>query len=506
MSKCKKKQIIIGFLIKACIGIILITNNVSAATIPQTGSGPIVVNQKTVIDNITFLIAGGAARPDTTAIQSYDNLKHGWLYGLNDDDFLEWTVELAEGKNFDVTSLVNPLASKQSFSLTVKNTPNALSFIVNETGWQRHQSGVLYIPAGKQTLRFVRTTNNADVQIKSIELIESESVSTYKKRVAAFKSKGSKFNQAEYGLMFQYGAWGYPKKGSAKNLNDQTNDFDVARFVDMVKSTGADYVIWSATWWTYEFNMPIDSVDSILGHSNRTSTKDLVGEIALALDAENVEFVLYYHTGQDSHVGLNSTDWWQAQNWPTNYAKTGTGDRSSFFNNWKAVISEIGNRYGKLLDGWLFDDGLLYYPAPFEALGAAARAGNTDRLISYNPWIIAHYTEFADLAFGEHCNYSDAPIGSNGLYTSGADIGLYGHCMPRMENDWGINSKNQTIASPNFTVASALEKVTKASSRNVPTSFNLMMYEDGTVSQASLDVLIGLKKALAATSNCGDKC
>ena len=111
--------------------------------------------------------------------------------------------------------------------------------------------------------------------------------------------------------MFQYGSWCYPPTGPKKSMEAQANDFDVPAFVNMVKSTGASYVIWSLTWWAYDMFAPITSVDAIVGHSNLTTTRDLIGEIANALDAEGIAFFLYYHLGQDSHVGYNSTDWWQ---------------------------------------------------------------------------------------------------------------------------------------------------------------------------------------------------
>ncbi|MEX2961120.1 alpha-L-fucosidase [Microbulbifer sp. TYP-18] len=482
---------------------IFCSSNVSGVEIPQAGTNPIVIDQLKTTDNVTYLMAAAAARPDTTSVQSYGQPKHAWLQSVDNTEYLDWTIQTGNGENFHVTTLVSASAG-ESFKLEILGTSNSLSYTLTSAGWQRHDSGTIYIPAGTNTLRFTRTSNNGDIHIKSLELIAQADMQDYLNRVTAFKSDTSKLSNARYGLMFQYGAWGYPQSGSAKSIDDQAADFNVPAFVQQVKNMGAEYVIWSATWWTYEFNAPISAVDSLLGHSNRTSGRDLINDIATALDAEGIDFYLYYHTGQDSHLGYNSTDWWQLQNWPSEFRATGAGDRTTFFNNWKTVISAIGNRYGNLLDGWFFDDGLVYYPAPFESLGAAAKAGNPDRLISYNPWIVAHYTDFEDVSFGEHCKSSGAPVGGSGLYTSTGDSGLYGHCMWRMENDWGIRSANQSIGSPNYTVASATAKVQSDSSRKVPTSFNLMMYEDGTMSQASVDVLVGMKTALddACVDNC----
>ncbi len=170
-----------------------------------------------------------------------------------------------------------------------------------------------------------------------------------------------------------------------------------------------------------------------------------------------------------------------------------------------AVVSEMGTRLGTNLDGWFFDDGQTYYPAPFESLGAAARTGNPNRTVTYNSYLQARNTPFTDMSFGEICRSGDAPSNSKGLYTQGGEKGSFGHCMYRMESDWGIHSPNQPIGTLNYTVDSAESLVRDNRSRGVPTSFNLQMYEDGTMSQPTLDVLTGLKARVAANP-CGEGC
>jgi hypothetical protein len=480
------------------IPLLLASSGVNAAVVPQAGADPIIFDQAATTDNITYLMAAAGERPDTTTVQTYGNPKHAWLKSIDSSEYVQWDVEAGVAADYHVTMLVSASANN-SFRLEVVGG-TAINFTVPVSGWQRSDFGVIAIPSGAQTLKLTRTSNNGDINLKSLELIQNSKRAAHQARVASFKSNATTFSNYDYGLMFQYGAWGYPQSGAAKSLDAQAADFNVTNFVNMVKSTGAKYIIWSSTWWTYEFDTPLPALDTLLGHSNRTSTRDLIGDIATALDAEDIDFFLYYHTGQDSHLGYNTTDWWQLNNWPNNFVNSGTGDRTTFFNNWETVISAMGNKYGTRLDGWFFDDGLVYYPAPFEALGAAAKAGNPDRLIAYNPWIVAHYTDFEDLSFGESCKDGGAVVGGTGLLTSTGDKGVYGHCMPRMENDWGIRSANQSIGNPNFTAQSAFNIVTNRASKNVPTSFNLMMYEDGTVAQASLNVLTGLKSLLANTN------
>jgi hypothetical protein len=166
----------------------------------------------------------------------------------------------------------------------------------------------------------------------------------------------------------------------------------------------------------------------------------------------------------------------------------------------------LGTRYGSLLQGWFFDDGgMLYYGGPFEDLAVAARAGNSSRLLSYNSYVLSNITDFEDVGFGEICNASGAPVGGTGRITTGPETGLQAHCMYPMENDWGIHYQGQTIGSTNYTVQSAVALVLNNSLRGVPTSFAMMMYQDGTVSPTSLTVLQGLA-AYRGSYGCGAGC
>ena len=81
-------------------------------------------------------------------------------------------------------------------------------------------------------------------------------------------------------------------------------------------------------------------------------------------------------------------------------------DTTKFFNNWKSIIAEAGERYGDKLAGWWFDDGTTNYyyrSAPWESLAKAAKAGNPQRLVSFNAWEMNNPTRFHDYCTGEAC-------------------------------------------------------------------------------------------------------
>ena len=159
----------------------------------------------------------------------------------------------------------------------------------------------------------------------------------------------------------------------------------------------------------------------------------------------------------------------------------------------------MGARYGTNLDGWFFDDACNFYPAPFERLGAAARVGYPDRLISWNAWVAARYTEFQDVWMGEgshgEAQFGNSPAGGNGVFTDGPQKGLIGQGMFTLGNDWGIHKANQAIPTQ-VTLKQLQTWVTNASAHGQPLSLDLEMWEDQTASPDTTSILIDLKKAV----------
>jgi hypothetical protein len=487
--------------------LLLGTASAFAQTVAQQGPNPVPFSTTGSIDNRMVLTAASAQHPSSMTVQVFDAVKYAWIMGLGSGQYLSWSVNVDQGGLYDATLMVDTGVANQSFSLSVDGGTQS-SFTVASGSWTRANAGKITLPTGVHSITLT-TAGPGSASVKGLELLPDVGASAYASRVAAYKASTAHFASYDYGVMFQYGPWGFPANGGAAlPINQQAAGFNVPSFVSMVMSTGAKYVIWSTTWYTYQMDAPNAAVDAIVGETNRTATTDLIGNVAAALAAQGIDFYLYYHSGSDTQApgGYDSTDWWLAQNWPATWSPAGWGNRSTFFTNWTNVVSTLGTRYGSLLKGWFFDDGgMLYYGAPFEELAIAARAGNSSRLLSYNSYILSNITDFEDLGFGEVCNAGGAPVGGTGQITSGPETGLQGHCMYPMENDWGIHYQGQTIGSTNYSVQSAAALVLNNSLRGVPTAFNMMMYQDGTVSPTSLAVLQGLAAA-RGSYGCGVGC
>jgi hypothetical protein len=392
-------------------------------------------------------------------------------------DRMAWAVETAEEARYEIDVLMAGPAE-------VEVSGPAGSFMLHAgQKWNKYATaGSLVLPKGSSTIS-IRLRRPADALLKSLELIAIDDAKAIRSREQQLRASTAWLSQAKYGVMFQWGQWGYPKHGPAKPWPKMIDDFDVPRFVSMVEQTGAGYVIWSATWRTYYFPAPIKAIERIL--PGRTAERDLIGELADALGKKGIKLILYYHEGHPDAA------WWR-RNWVS------SDDKQKFCDNLCAVLDEAGARYGPRLAGWMFDDGMLYYPAPFERIGKAAKAGNPARLISYNPWVLPRLTDFQDFYFGEgfHGNTSTA-LGSAGIFSSGAQQGLLAHGSFTLDGpDWGIYKPETKITGPFFTPDHAAEMVKDASARGQVLSFNLLMYEDGNVNPKSLDVMRAVRKAI----------
>jgi hypothetical protein len=444
----------------------------------------------------TALTAGNATKTSDLTVETHQTGAYYWVNNFNKStDTLTWPVTVSAATSFSITSL---LASSEATPFTVTDDANGSAVTVSSagTGWQSLVMGQISVPAGTSNLAFTRSTTAASAtNIKSIELVPANSVTAYNNSVTNAKADGQWMSNGGYGLFFQYGAWGYPKTGSAKTPAAQACDFDTSKFVTMVKATGAAYVIWSYTWYTYQIDGPNAAIDTIAGDSSHTTACDLDLNVAQALKTAGVKFILYYHNGHDTDA-----TWWAKQAYPSLNSQTGAGDKSTFLANWSSIVDWTGNHFGTNLDGWWFDDGSFYYPADFAALEQHARTGNPARMVTFNSWTATQVSPYEDYSSGEDCASGNmtAPgtANSSGIIVSGANVGLRAHCLYMLNQDWGVHSPNTTITSPNWNTVSPA--VNSAIANHTAVSFNLMMYEDGTVDPGTLAVLQQVKAAYAA--------
>jgi alpha-L-fucosidase len=85
-------------------------------------------------------------------------------------------------------------------------------------------------------------------------------------------------------------------------------------------------VIWSATWRTYYFSAPIEAIQRMM--PGRTLKRDLIGEVADALNCRGIKLMLYYHCDGDRE--------WQTRNFGTTDPNQ-IGADALFGKNWITI-------------------------------------------------------------------------------------------------------------------------------------------------------------------------
>jgi hypothetical protein len=467
------------------------------AGVAQTASAPpepsIAIHPATV----AYLMADEARRDPAlkTRTESSGSPKRFWVEQWRDpQQIFAWTLQVEKSGDYELTLMIS---APPGTAFEIGGPRNTLRVTTSQPlhsgyAWDRITlPASLSLPTGRSQLSIRPVTAIASAgsgaALKSIELLKASARPALDARIRAFRSDTTWLSRAKFGFMCQCGEWSYPPHGPRKPWPAMADQFDVATFADLVASTGAGYAVWSATWATYYFPAPIRAIDRIL--PGRTCERDLIGEIADALARKNIRLILYYHVGHESKPANGS--WW-SHNWVSQT------DKSLFFDNWCSIIAEVGHRYGDRLAGWMFDDELVYYPAPYERLGVAAKAGNPRRILSYNPWIQARGTDFQDFQFGEGFQgASDLPISARGIWPSGPMKGLHAHGNFQVDGpDWGISKPDTVIEPPHLSLDKATQSALEAAQRDEALSWNLLMYDDGAVSPRSLDLLRQVGRAV----------
>ena len=445
------------------------------------------------------VVAGnlGSHEPDfTNAFMNHMNL---WMAAKKPGACrIEWKLQAPADGLYAVDALAAGKGSRLFLTCnghkqdTVAELKSTASF-----GWARVSLGAIRLKAGENTLRLdVEATKG--FKFDALEIVQPAVKADLLKDALAMRQKPDWFRNAGYGLMFQWTNRATPPKGPIKPWEEKVNDFDLEGFVKMVEESGAAYVLWSVTWGNQYISAPIQSLDAII--KGRTTKRDLLGEMADALHARGIKLIFYYHYGYDCNHSVDA-DWMKASG---GYK----ADKTEFYKNWMAIVSELGDRYGDKLHGWWFDGGQRYYnchfdntpgdqgilSAPFKKLTLAARNGNPERVVAYNSWIKPRLTEYQDYYGGEGAHASSGL--DQGTFPSGPQQGLLAHGCFIFESKWGHIQPNTVIPKPKYSLKKLTSLVRKAQEEQSPLSINLEMYEDGSVSPDSVALLKQLKVAI----------
>ena len=421
-----------------------------------------------------------------------------WLMAHKDTEksYISWELDVPEAGVYEICAVAAGKGSK--LALTCNGvTQDHFTEIKKHAVWERIPMGEFKLQKGVNRLQLT-AVQGKKLEFDALEVVRPSVAKQITAEADKMRVQPDWFKDAGYGLMFQWTNRATPRSGDVKEWEQKVNDFDLDGFIKNVEDSGAAYVLWSITWGQQYISAPLKSLDELI--AGRTTQRDLLGEMADALHKRGVKLIFYYHYGYDCNHSIDK-EWMEASG---GYK----ADKTEFYENFKKVVSEIGDRYGEKLNGWWFDGGQRFYnchfdnsqgdqgplSAPFKELTLASRSGNSQRVVAYNAWIKPKLTEYQAYYGGE--GSSSFPRLDEGVYPSGGREGLQAHGCFILEKEWGHIKKDTPIPAPRYDLERLSAMIKRAQQGRYPLSINLEMYEDGSVSPESMELLKQLKQAV----------
>lgn len=304
--------------------------------------------------------------------------------------------------------------------------------------------------------------------------------------------------QCRFGIGVHWTAQTVPRQGRPLTFQKAVEAFDLPKFMEQFKDSGADYLLFTAAHALQMLPAPHPIMDKLL--PDRTCQRDLIAELAEALAAQGKPLLVYYN-----HSCNQAQDraWEQAVGYHDR-------DKNRLAQNLMDIVGWMGERYGKRIRAWWFDSPYSLDPRgphnsvstdmtgfqfPWESFTAAAKRGLPDRLVTYNPGVAETflYTTHQDYWSGELVNL-ETPAKSRYL-----DNGLQWFGWTCLEDRaWVHHQLDFEMPQPLYGDHAIIAYVRQCVAQRAPMTFNVGIYQDGTMAEASVSQLHRLHEALNA--------
>jgi len=303
--------------------------------------------------------------------------------------------------------------------------------------------------------------------------------------------------EAKWGIMNHYLAdWiasGNKMEMSIQQWNNLVDGFDVEGLADQVKSAGAGYYIITIGQNSGYYLAPNPTYDRLTGISpSKCSTRDLVSDMSAALAKRDIKLIVYLPAGAPSkdRAACQSLGWHDG----------GSNRNREFQIKWEAVISDWSRRWGDKIAGWWFDG--CYWPntmyrfneAPnFASFAAAARAGNPDSAVAFNPGVvdrIISVTPHEDYSAGEINDPNRLMIRRS---VNGKMDGTQVHVLSFLGEKWGMGK-------PRFTSQQVIDWSRSVRKSNGVITWDVPIQANGLMAQPFMDQLMEIGKAVGTIS------
>ena len=304
--------------------------------------------------------------------------------------------------------------------------------------------------------------------------------------------------EARFGVMNHYLADWIARRDNidggrmtVERWNDLVDRFDVEAHAKQIESTGAKYQIFTIGQNSGFYASPNAAYDRIVGVTpGRCARRDLIADLAGVLRKRGIKLIAYLPAGAPSgdHTAREKLAW-----------HPGPDPNREFQQHWEEVIREWSTRWGTKVDGWWFDGcywpNTLYRgkePPNFESFAAAARAGNPDGVVAFNPGVVYRtisVTPFEDYIAGEVDQPDRWTAKRN---ADGKQDGARVHMLSYLGDKWGFGD------APRFKTEEAVAFSRRVWDAGGAVTWDVPIGSDGAIVQPFLDQLTAVGRAMLA--------
>lgn len=261
----------------------------------------------------------------------------------------------------------------------------------------------------------------------------------------AVRSNTDWLRDAKWGVFIHFLAGVFMPKASAEDWNRCVDAFDVDGLAEQLGRCGARYLFLTLGQDTGHYCAPNAAYDRFVGvNPSKCSRRDLVIDLHDALEPHGIRLLAYHPSGApgDDPVAVERLKW-------RKFDYGTPGERLAQFQAmWEEVIRDWSVRWGTKCSGWWFDgcyfaDAMYRHSDPpnFASFAAAAKAGNPESIIAFNPGVkvpVISLTEHEDYTAGEisdafpaYETYNHRP----GRWVDGAQY----HILSYLGGRWGYD-------------------------------------------------------------------
>jgi len=295
--------------------------------------------------------------------------------------------------------------------------------------------------------------------------------------------------ESRWGVMVHFlPDWIEPdREWTSEEWNSLVDGIDVPRLARQLESAGAGYFLISLGQNSGFYLAPNPTYDRLAGRQpSRCSTRDLVADLYDALHPLGIRLLVYLPSGAPNKdaEAVRALEW-------TN----GPHPNRQFAAKWEAVVRDWSLRWGTKISGWWFDGAYwpnqMYRspdPPNFGSLAAAARSGNPDAIVTFNPGIVYRtisVTPHEDYIAGEIDHPERASI--RRVHDGRVD-GAQLHMLTYLGETWGRGA-------PRFTDEEAVEWTRRVLDQRGAMTWDVPVGRDGTIAEPFMERLRAVGEA-----------